>query len=596
MNKPSPAIIAQSAGRRLPRVALLLFCVAYILPGFLGREPWKNEDIAAFGIMRELTSSAGHWLQPQLLGQANIFDALMPYWLGALAIKALPFLDPALAVRIPFVLLLALTLLCSWYATYYLARSPQAQPVAFAFGGEAGPVDYARAIADASLLALIASLGLAQLSHETTPALAQLGFTALAFYAMASSPYRRATKIIGPALGLLLGLTGLALSGAPMLALLLGTGGALVEWAHMRWGYNDGNQADTGSRRHSWQWVILIGGITLGVSLLAYALDLWRWRIALPGAEGGSVLEDWRKLGRLLVWFTWPTWPLALWTLWRWRRQLASRHVALPLWFASMAMAATLTTTSSDRSLLLSLPPLAALAAFALPTLKRSVASLIDWFTLLFFTACALTIWVVWIAMQTGFPQQPAANVARLAPGFEPTFSWTVFLVALTATLAWAWLVKWRTGAQRAALWKSLVLPAGGATLSWLLLMTLWLPLLDYARSYAPMSRQIARLVDKNACVEIFGVGGAQAAALQYHGQLQLRQAGGRASCPYLVVDSIARPALSATVNLPDWAFQATVRRPTDKKDNVLIYKRVSAPTPSTNGALTGTGRPTRAP
>ena len=513
-----------------------------------------------------------------------------------LAIKALPFLDPALAVRIPFVLLLALTLLCSWYATYYLARSPQAQPVAFAFGGEAGPVDYARAIADASLLALIASLGLAQLSHETTPALAQLGFTALAFYAMASSPYRRATKIIGPALGLLLGLTGLALSGAPMLALLLGTGGALVEWAHMRWGYNDGNQADTGSRRHSWQWVILIGGITLGVSLLAYALDLWRWRIALPGAEGGSVLEDWRKLGRLLVWFTWPTWPLALWTLWRWRRQLASRHVALPLWFASMAMAATLTTTSSDRSLLLSLPPLAALAAFALPTLKRSVASLIDWFTLLFFTACALTIWVVWIAMQTGFPQQPAANVARLAPGFEPTFSWTVFLVALTATLAWAWLVKWRTGAQRAALWKSLVLPAGGATLSWLLLMTLWLPLLDYARSYAPMSRQIARLVDKNACVEIFGVGGAQAAALQYHGQLQLRQAGGRASCPYLVVDSIARPALSATVNLPDWAFQATVRRPTDKKDNVLIYKRVSAPTPSTNGALTGTGRPTRAP
>ena len=596
MNKPSPAIIAQSAVRRLPRAALLLFCVAYILPGFLGREPWKNEDIAAFGIMRELTSSAAHWLQPQLLGQANRFDALMPYWLGALSIKALPFLDPAFAVRIPFALLLALTLLCSWYATYYLARSPQAQPVAFAFGGEAGPVDYARAIADASLLALIASLGLAQLSHETTPALAQLGFTALAFYAMASSPYRQATKIIGPALGLLLGLAGLALSGAPMLALLLGTGGALVEWAHMRWGYNAGSHADEASKRQSWQWVLLIGGITVGVSLLAYALDLWRWRIALPGADGASSLEDWRKLGRLLVWFTWPAWPLALWTLWRWRRQLASRHVALPLWFASMAIVATLTTTSSDRSLLLSLPPLAALAAFALPTLKRSVASLIDWFTLLFFTACAITIWVVWIAMQTGFPRQPAANVARLAPGFEPTFSWIVFLVALAATLAWAWLVKWRAGAQRAAIWKSLVLPAGGATLSWLLLMTLWLPLLDYARSYAPMSRQIARLVDKNACVEIFGVGGAQAAALQYHGQLQLRQAGRQASCPYLVVDSSAQPTLSGTVNLPDWAFQATVRRTSDKNDNVLIYKRVSVPTPADKSAPASTGRPARAP
>lgn len=582
MNKPSPAIIAQSAVRRLPRLALLLFCMAYVLPGFFGRGPWKYEDIAAFGVMRELTSSAANWLQPQLLGQITGFEALVPYWLGAIAIKGLPFLDPAFAVRIPFGLLLAMTLITTWYAIYYLARSPQAQPVAFAFGGEASPVDYARAIADAGLLALIASLGLAQLSHETTPALAQLGFTALAFYAMSASPYRRASKIVGPALGLLIGLAGLALSGAPTLALLLGVGGVLVEGAQLRWGYNQdgqGSQANTDSRRQSWHWVLLIAGATLLAALLAYALDLWRWRIQLPGASDQPAWRDWRRLGRLLLWFTWPTWPLALWTLWRWRRQLASRHVALPLWFAGMAVAATLTTTASDRSLLLSLPPLAALAAFALPTLKRSWASLIDWFTLLFFTGCAIIIWVVWIAMQTGVPRQPAANVAKLAPGFEPSFSWLAFLAAVAATLAWTWLVKWRAGAQRAAIWKSLVLPAGGTTLCWLLLMTLWMPLLNYARSYAPMSRQIASLVDKNACVEIYGVDSAQAAGLQYHGQLELRQATPHASCPYLVVDLDAQSTLSSTVNLPDWAFLATVRRPTDKNENVLVFKRVSTDT-----------------
>jgi 4-amino-4-deoxy-L-arabinose transferase-like glycosyltransferase len=564
-------------------MALLLFCVAYVAPGFIGRAPWKNEDIAAFGVMRELTSSAANWLHPQLLGQGNGFEALVPYWLGALSIQALPFLDSALAARFPFVLLLTLTLLCSWYASYYLARSPQAQPVAFAFGGEAGPVDYARAIADASLLALIGSLGLAQLSHETTPALAQLGFTTLAFYAMASSPYRPATKILGPALGLLVGLAGLALSGAPTLALLMGTGGALVEWAHMRWGVNASAGEDAALKTQSWQWVLLIVGVTVGVSVLASVLDLWRWRIDLPGADGQSTLNDWRKLGRLLVWFTWPAWPLALWTLWRWRRQLASRHVALPLWFAGMSIAATVTTSASDRSLLLSLPPLAALAAFALPTLKRSVASLIDWFTLLFFTACAIAIWVVWVAMQTGFPRQPAANVAKLAPGFEASFSLLPFLIATAATLAWAWLVRWRTGAQRSAIWKSLVLPAGGTTLSWLLLMTLCLPLLDYARSYAPMSRQIARLVDKTGCVQIVGISSAQAAAFQYHGQLDLLQSNPSAKCPYMIVDSAAQATLSQTVNLPDWAFQASVRRPTDKNDHILIYRRVGTPAPAAN-------------
>jgi len=551
--------------------------MAYVLPGFFGRAPWKNEDIAGFGVMWELAGKPSNWLTPQLLGQVNGFDALVPYWLGALAIKCLPFIDPAFAVRIPFIALLTLSLFATWYAIYYLARSPQAQPVAFAFGGEAEPVDYARAIADAGLLALMACLGLAQLSHETTPALAQLGFTALTFYAMAASPYRAAAVISGPAIGLVVGLAGLAMSGAPTLAVLLGAGGAAVEWMHMRWGKLRlfAESDDTIRRGRSLGWVWLIGAVTLLVGLLAFGLDLWRWRIELPGSDTQTALKDWQKLGRLLLWFTWPAWPLALWTLYRWRRQLASRHVALPLWFAAVAIAATLTTSASDRSLLLSLPAFAALAAFALPTLKRSVASLIDWFTLLFFTGCALIIWVVWIAMQTGVPRQPAANVAKLAPGFEPSFSWLAFGFAVFATLAWTWLVKWRASAQRAALWKSLVLPAGGATLCWLLLMTLWLPLLDYARSNAPISRQIAHLVDKKSCVEIYGVGSAQAAALQYHGGLDLRQTTTFENCAYLIVDNNAQASLSRAVNLPDWAFKATVHRPSDKNENLLLYRRV---------------------
>ena len=563
--------------RRLPRLALLLFCAAYVLPGFFGRAPWKNEDIASFGVMQELAANWANWLAPQLLGQPNSYDALVPYWLGSFAIQALPFLDPAFAVRVPFILLLALSLSATWYAIYYLTRSPQAQPVAFAFGGEASPTDYARAIADAGVLALIASLGLAQLSHETTPALAQLGFTALIFYAMAASPYRRATKVFGPALGLLVGLAGLALSGAPTLAIWLGIGGAVVEWTHMRWGgVTSSGGLNSAAKRQSWQWLLLIACVTTGVALLAWLLDLWRWRINLPGSGEQSALADWRRLGRLLLWFTWPAWPLALWTLWRWRRQLASRHISLPLWFAAVPVLAALTTPSSDRSLLLSLPPLAALAAFALPTLKRSVASLIDWFTLLFFTGCSIIIWVVWVAMQTGVPRQPAANVAKLAPGFEPSFSWFAFLAALVATMAWAWLVKWRTGAHRTALWKSLVLPAGGATLCWLLLMTLWLPLLDYARSYAPLSRQVAKQMGPANCAEIFGINSAQAAAFQYHGRLTLRQAAPDAGCDFLIVDAEFQSKLGSVVHLPDWAFWATLSRPTDRNENVLLYKRVA--------------------
>ena len=132
MNKPSPAIIAQSAVRRLPRLALWLFCLAYVLPGFFGRAPWKNDDIAAFGVMQELASNASDWLAPQLLGTANGFDALVPYWLGALAIKSLPFLDPAFAVRIPFMLLLALSLLGTPPTIWHAAHKPSPWPLPLA--------------------------------------------------------------------------------------------------------------------------------------------------------------------------------------------------------------------------------------------------------------------------------------------------------------------------------------------------------------------------------------------------------------------------------------------------------------------------------
>ncbi|MEP6790215.1 MAG: hypothetical protein ABI907_02525, partial [Ramlibacter sp.] len=454
-------------------------------------------------------------------------------------------------------LLLALTLLATWYGVYYLARSPQAQPVQFAFGGEASPNDYARAIADGGLLALIASLGLAQLSHETTPALTQVAFTALSFYAMAALPWR----LGAPVAGLLIGLPGLALSGAPSIALLLGAGGAIATVL-------DRSAGDQPARLR-WRSAGLIAAATLAAAALAWALDLWHWRIS-----GNWLDRDWRGIGRLLLWFTWPAWPLALWTLWRWRRQLSSRHVALPLWFVLVAVGTTLATPASDRSLLLGLPAMATLAAFALPTLKRSVAALIDWFTLLFFSGCALVIWVIWLSLQTGIPAKPAANVARLAPGFEPGFSFIAFAAALAATIAWGLLVRWRTGRNQSVIWKSLVLPAGGAALCWLLLMTLWLPALDYGRSYAAQVRNVARLVDAPGCVEAFGLNPGQITAFRYHGGMKLQPATTAPSCPWLLVRADMQQSMSIAMDQRLWKLVASVRRPVDANDNVLLYKR----------------------
>lgn len=549
--------------RRLPHLALWLFALAYVLPGFIGRSPWRSADITAYGYMAELAQGRTQWLSPTLRGLPPDVDGLLPYWLGAWAMQLAPsWVAPDFAARIPFIALLALTLIAVWQGIYYLARSPLAQPVAFAFGGEARPNDYARALADGGLLAFIACLGLAQLSHETTPALTQLCFVALSFYAFAALPFRRWT----PALSALAGLTGLTLSGGPSMALLLALGGLM---AHVL----DRTQAAEEPRRHRrGLWRLL--ALTALIAVLASVLDLWRWRIALPAPSWHA----WEGLLSLLLWFTWPLWPLVLWTLWRWRRQLfgrrPSRHLSLPLWYASITLGATLITPAGDRALLLALPALATLAAFALPTLGRSVAALIDWFTLIFFTTCALVIWVVWIAMLTGFPPQPAANVARLLPGFEPRFVILPFVFATLATCAWAWLVRWRIGRHRAALWKSMVLPAGGAALSWLLLTTLWMPALDFARSYAPQVRRIEALTQPADCLAHFGLSRAQLAGLVQHSTRSLEPMSDSTRCSWLVLDRGVVTQTPEIVNPEVWQRHAELGHPREGEEDLVIFRR----------------------
>lgn len=548
MNLPTPALVAQRAAQRLPRGALLLFCAAYVLPGLFGRDPWRNADLSAFGYMLSLARGVADPFLPTIAG-VPADGALLPYWLGAAAIDVLaPLLAAAPAARVPFALLLIGVLVFTWYSTYHLARTEAAQPLPFAFGGEAAPIDYARAIADGSLLALTATLGLLQLGHETTPELVQLFATALFLYAMAASPWRKAKSRVA----VLIALPVLAASGAPGIGLGFAAAGLIVS---LRSSYPQ-------ARRFG----VWIGAAALLAALAASAIDAWAWRLERP--------SRWFDVLRLLGWFAWPAWALAAWTLWRWRAHAMHRHIAVPAGVLLVALLACIGMRTSDRALMLALPALAVLAAFALPTLQRSVSAAIDWFSVAFFSVGAIAIWVIYASLQLGVPAKPAANIARLAPGYPGGFSAWALVIGVAATLAWLLLVRWRTGRHRQALWKSLVLPAGGLSLCWLLLMSLLLPVFDYARSYRPLVERIARHVPHDACVTTIGLQTAQLAALEYHGGWKVEAQGAASSdCAFLLAPG--RVGKSAgELERDGWRLVARERRPTERNDETVVYRR----------------------
>ncbi len=545
VNLPTPAIVAERGAERLPRLALLLLCAAYVIPGIFGRDPWRNADLTAFGFMASIAHGDAPWWQPAIAG-IPAEGGPLPYWLGALAIKALPFLDQPVAARLPYAFVLVGVLVAVWYACFHLARTEAAQPVAFAFGGEAQAVDYARALADGALLAMMATLGLLGLGHETTPELLQLLAVSVYLYGLAAAPFRRGRA----QLAVLLALPVLAASGAPAVACALGLMGVLL---------NHRSAYDDAKSLRLW----LLASLALAV-LAAWVFRGWAWRLT-PSIDIGSLL-------RLLAWFCWPAGPLALWTLWRWRRHGLRRHIAVPAIALLVPLAACVGMNGSERALLLALPSMAILAAFALPTLSRSIAAAVDWFCLFIFTALALFGWLYYLSMHTGWPERPLANMRKLAEGFEPDFSLVALVMAIAATLAWLALVRWRTARHRHALWKSLALPAGGVALAWLLVMSLLLPPLDYARSLAPLvARLKARLPAEARCIAAPGQNLPTLAALEWHGGWRVQGRGSleTTDCPHAVMSS-GQP-------LPrGWQVIAQVRRPTDRSGSagLVLLKR----------------------
>ena len=548
--RPSPALVSQRAVRRLPRFALLLFCAAYILPGVFGRDPWRNADQTAFGYMLAIAEGRTPWLAPTIGGLAPE-NAILPHWLGAASIAGLShWVGAPLAARLPFALLLAGVLALTWYTTFQLARTEAAQPVAFAFGGEAEPVDYARAMADGALLALIASLGLLQLGHETTPELVQLFAAALALWACAVAPFRGMRAIAAAMVGLPL----LAVSGAPSMALLFGLAAAAISARSL---YPE-------ARRFA-GWLL---AATALAAAAAWVAGTWGWRVTADASAAQAV-----RMLRLAAWFLWPVSLLAVWTLWRWRRQMNKRHIALPLALASVAVGASIAGGAFDRALMLGLPAFAVLAAFALPTLQRATSAAVDWFSVFFFSIAAVAIWVIYVAMVTGMPARIAANVAKLAPGFQLEFSPWALLVGGAGSVAWLMLVRWRTGRHREALWKSLVLPAGGVALAWLLLMTLWLPLLDYARSNRPWVERLAPHIPAGACVWAPGYARSSVAALEQYGRWQVDAGSARTpDCPVLLRQ--VRRGQSSHAAPPGWRLVTTISRPTDRDEATEVLGR----------------------
>lgn len=524
----------------------------FILAGLVGHDPWKSDDAITIGVVSDMLQR-GHWLAPYLADRPYP-DAPLYYWTAAVTGAVFSWLLPLHdAIRLASGLWVALTL----FLLYRAGREWH--------GSEEAPHEFAIA----SVLAMAGCLGFLVHAHEAQPMLVALAGHAAAYWALAllGRKPRRAAVIFG--LGVGLGFLGNGL--AAMLTVLPV---ALIAL----WLAEDRREAGS----------TLLAGSAIGLAiavpwpLLVAAFEpayfaQWLASELVQFGKPASVLQTAGDYLSMLPWFAWPALPLALWTLRSKRRFLGEPRYLLPLLAIPAAwLTLTLTFEARSNSALLMLPPLALLAAPGIATLRRGAANAFDWFSIMTFSLFCILAWVGWSAMVLGWPEKLAARAIKLTPGFSGEFRPLAVAIAVVATIAWCWMLT--TGQRQRSPWRGLVHWLSGLTALWLLLMTLWLPWIEYGKSYRSIGTALkTALPASHGCVIGRGLSDSNRALIDYWANIPLHadKEYGSDRCNWLLVPRDA--SQNRNLDLSGWTVAAEMRRPSERSERFILYRRVRA-------------------
>ncbi len=531
-------------------LAVCALCLLWMVPGLLGRDPWKPEEAYIFGVVHEMVAN-GHWWIPHLAGEPFLRHPPFYHWTAALAVEALPFLAEHEAARLVNVLYGGITL---WFLALATGRLVAFDRRWFA------------------PLMLIGCVGILQPAHLLVPDNAVLAAYALAVYGLAAGGPAPAAGALAFGTGLGLAFLARGVFSALPLALTLAALPILVPVLRQR---DYGRFALVGILV-AVPWLVIwpVGLYLRDPDLFRHWLWLEQigrfWR-QFPDAGAGNAVY----YLKVLPWFSWPAWPFALWALWLGRGQLRTRPgLALPL----ILLLATFAVLSlgHDKREWFALPllvPLCLLAIGGVPELRRGAINVFFWFGIAFFLFFLAVVWFYFSAVEFGVPERAARHMARMEPGYRPGVSVVLIIAAVVLTVAWILLLfNIRRSPER-----PFVTWAAGATAFWVALMFLMVGWVDNAKSYRTMIQSLSAALPSTAgCVASQSLGESQRALIQYLGGIVTRrvEAGHRAeSCEFLLVEGSVRDSA-----LPyPWVLHWEGHRAGDDRERYRLYRREGA-------------------
>jgi 4-amino-4-deoxy-L-arabinose transferase-like glycosyltransferase len=519
---------------------LIVLCAIWILLGLIGHNPWKPLESTGISIVKVILDQQ-QWLAPMPVGETTLKTPPLYYLTAAVSAKIFsPIFSLHDGARLSNAFWLTITLLMA---------------------GMAGRELWDRGVGRHATFIMMGTIGLVLSAHSLTADVAGLASTATGFYALSLAKRRpwRASALLGSAIAIGF------LSYGIMPAFMLIAVALILPLLFNAW------------RSSSYATVISISLLIATPAILAWLL--------LLHLQAPAILNDWWQANlasfnqrnhlyflNILIWYAWPALPLAIWGLWRYRTQLLNKP-KFQLMLTFFVVGATLLGFGADNKDINALPlllPLVALGAGSVEHLKREAAAALNWFGITLFALAGFLIWLGWFAMMTGYPAKIKLRMQFLSAMQEMRFNWLAFIIAVVVTLIWVVVCirAKQTNKSTVTNW------AVGMTFGWGLLMTLWLPMLDSAKSYSYVFTSLEKsLPAKYACMNSLHVGHSQQLLLHYYTDIiaQPIETTQRLSCDlYLIQDERGEAKTEPGEN---WTLIWSGKRAADRRESFRLYQ-----------------------
>ena len=526
-------------GERAKTHLLLVLCAVWLCMGLVGHAPWKPFESHAISSIKTILDT-GNVIAPGAACNAHIANPPLYYLSAAATAKMLsPILPIHDAARIVTGLWMLITLLMI---------------------GMTGRELWGKGFGRQTTFVFIGALGLVLSAHTLMPAVSALTGIATSFYAIALAkrrPYRASILLAA----------GMAVSflstGLQPLVIILATCFALPS-LFGAW------------RNISYAKVILL-------ALLIASPFIAGWAI-LCQTYYPDIFQHWWALSWLqfthshhvyflntLLWYAWPALPLAAWGLWRYRSQLLHKpRFQLIITFFAAAWLFIGLGYDKEVFALPFLVPLTAMAGGSIETLKRGTAGALSWFGLILFGLMSFLIWLGWLAMLTGNPSKIKERLIFLSGMQQLNFNIIAFSIAAALTLIWLFAIFRSQFSNRSSATNWAI----GMTCVWTLLMTLWLPLIDSARSYQAVFSSFSKALPANySCVKSQNLGAAQRDLLHYYTDIKTLNAESEQALTcdlYLIEDEKGHDKIEPN---SDWRLIWSGKRASERRESFRLFQ-----------------------